>query len=118
MNQADFQDENRSDLHLQGRALLREMYPYDLIFEEVLIPGEDLTFDFVVPLRRLVVECDGIQHTQYIPYFHKNLSGFSKSKLRDAQKVEFCNINNLTLVALSYRDTYEQWKQQLKDAFS
>jgi hypothetical protein len=118
MNQADFNDDNRSGLHLSCRILLKGLYPYDNIFEEVIMPDMDLTFDFVIPLRRLIIEVQGQQHYYYIPYFHKNLGGFTKSKERDNQKIEFCRINNFLYIPLSYRDSYEQWREQIIGAYN
>ena len=110
-------DENRSKPHLFCRKILHELYPYDVILEEILIPNTDLTFDFIVPLRHICVEIQGQQHYKFTPYFHKNLDGFQKSKIRDGQKVEFAQINNWIFLALNDKEQ-DTWKNQIIGAFN
>jgi hypothetical protein len=108
--------ENRSDLHLYARLVLKEIYPFDTISEEVEVPGSDgLRFDFVLPLRKIVLEVQGQQHYNYIRHFHQSAVGFLASKKRDQQKREFCEINKLTLIELKYNER-DNWREQIQSA--
>ena len=46
----------------------------------------------------LVFECQGRQHTEFVKHFHSTRESFYGQKRRDSLKVEYCELNNLTLV--------------------
>lgn len=80
--------------------LLTELFPQDMICEEVVIPGERFVLDFLVRSMRLVVECQGRQHDGFIPYFHGTRQGFHRQQDRDRRKREWCELNDLKLVEI------------------
>lgn len=80
--------------------LLSELFPQDMICEEVVIPGERFVLDFLIPAMRLVVECQGRQHDEFVPYFHGTRQGFHQAQDRDRRKREFCELNDLKLVEI------------------
>ena len=51
-----------------------------------------------------LVEFDGEQHFKYVPYFHKNPSGFKKAQERDRQKNKYCLTHGITLIRVPYWD--------------
>lgn len=105
----------RSSLHVEVRAAIRECYPVSRILEEVHIPGcGKLYADFYLPQVKLMVEAHGRQHFTYVPHFHGSPAGFKKSKLRDKNKSEWCELNNITLVICSEGETSDEWKRKLK----
>jgi len=53
-------------------------------------------------LNKYIIEYDGIQHNQYIPFFHKN-NNFHISKHRDKLKNQYCNKNNISMVLTGTR---------------
>jgi len=76
---------------------------------------DDLTGKKKVPLRfdfglykngRLIclVEFDGRQHYEYIPYFHKNISGFKRQQEWDRRKNKYCLMHNIPLIRIPYWD--------------
>ncbi len=81
---------------------LKELYPHDIILEEVKIPDSRLFCDFVIPAVKLVIECNGKQHYEFNARFHKYYIDFIRQQNRDSMKREFCQINNLTLVEVPY----------------
>ncbi len=118
---ADFSDTSKSNLHLKIRQLLREVYPFDIIMEEVTLPGsnrftnkKELTADFFLPNRYLVVEAHGEQHYMYNPFFFKNKFEFAKAQRRDLDKKEWCKINNIAIIELKYSDSIDTWRQQIE----
>lgn len=78
--------------------MLAELFPQDMICEEVVVPGERFILDYLVPSMRLVVECQGRQHGVYVPYFHGTRQGFHRAQDRDARKRDWCELNRLTLI--------------------
>ncbi len=111
----DDDSRDRSELHIRARKILKSLFPCDKILEEVTLPGSKkngsvLYADFFIPSRSLMVEVHGKQHYEYIPFFHGSKLGFVKSKLRDNDKKEWCDINNIELVELPYNLTDEEWR--------
>ncbi len=107
-----------SNLHKKARILLQEIYPLELILEEVLIPitnSVNLYLDFYIPSLKLSIEVNGKQHYFYTPYFHKSKLNFLKAKVKDKQKVEFCKLNNITLIHLKYNEDINEWKRKISD---
>lgn len=101
----------KSSGHLEARALLGELWPFDLVLEEVHIPGcgTPLYLDFFLPKRVLSVEVQGAHHRKYIPYFHGTTKGFLEQKQRDSLKEQFCHVNNIFLAVL-HDDDRDNWR--------
>lgn len=109
----------RSSGHLLARTILRELYPFDAICEEVTLPGcsdSALFLDFLLPARKLALEINGRQHAEYVPFFHGSKAGFAKSQVRDKKKAEFLRLNGITLVTLD-DDRTDGWRDALRAAF-
>jgi len=106
---------NKSSLHLQARALIKEIFPTLQILEEVGIPirrNEALYLDFYLPLKKMCIEVHGEQHYKFVQFYHNNTMGFLKHKKRDAQKKEWCEKNDITYIELPYNEI-ENWKERL-----
>ncbi len=51
----------------------------------------------------LAFEYNGIQHYEFIPYFHKNnISNFESQKFRDELKLKYCKDENIDLIVIPY----------------
>ena len=108
----------RSQYHLKARSLLKEIYPTCPILEEVPISirrSETLFLDFYIPLHALCVEVHGEQHYSFVPHYHGNRLGFAKAKKRDREKLEWCEVNGITVVELSYKEDEDEWRTRLKN---
>ncbi len=105
-----------SNLHKKARTLLQEVYPLELILEEVLIPitnSVNLYLDFYIPSLKLSIEINGKQHYFYTPYFHKSKLNFLKAKVKDKNKKKWCELNNITPIHLKYNEE-KLWEKQLR----
>lgn len=92
----------RSALHLTVRNVLKSKYPLDIIMEEVPLPGTRLVLDFYLPRANIAVECQGKQHIEQTNFFHKDKLGFINSQVRDRQKADWCELNNIKLITVYY----------------
>lgn len=60
-------------------------------------------FDFYIPLKKLAIEFNGIQHYEPVEKFGGE-EEFEKTKLRDLKKSTYCKNNNIKLLIISYKD--------------
>ena len=107
--------DNKSSHHIRARELLSELFPYQRIYEEVTLPGSKtistglLYADFLIPNKYIIVEVHGKQHYEYCSHFHKTKADFMKSRKRDKKKIEWCELNDFTIIVLPYNKE-DQWK--------
>ena len=110
----------KSKYHIRARKVLSELFSGYNILEEVKLPGSTashrrsvLYLDFFIPNLMLAGEVHGRQHYEFVPYFHKSKAGFIKSLARDEDKKDWCEVNNIKLIVLSYLDTDDDWRDLL-----
>ncbi len=118
-------NEARADcsmLHSRVRILLRAIFPYDCIYEEVALPGikteivkRVLMADFYIHAPRLMIEVQGEQHDKFVEFFHHNRSEFFRARKLDSLKRQWCHQNEITLVELAHDGTDAQWEQQIRN---
>lgn len=110
---------NKSKLHENAICILQELFPGFGIYEEVTLPGSKrftskaLYADIILPHIPMMVEVHGQQHYRHIPFFHKTKMEFVLSQRSDKDKIEWCNINNFTYVALPYNMEHS-WKEMIQ----
>ena len=73
-------------------------------------------FDFYLPKDNICIEFDGPQHFKATDLFGGK-EELIKTKFRDNIKNEYCKINNINLIRISYKDKNieEILKERLKD---
>lgn len=113
----------RSKYHLRARQLLKEIYHSYRILEEVKLPGSTarhrkgvLYLDFYIPQIKKAIEVHGQQHYEYNPFFHKSKADFILSKAKDEDKISWCQLNDISLIALKYSDTDEHWRSIIENS--
>jgi len=57
-------------------------------------------FDFYLPTLNTIIEFDGIQHFQRVPFFHKTDEDFNERVMDDLHKVNYCK-NKFKLIRIS-----------------
>lgn len=110
---------NKSSLHLRARELITNLFPTLQILEEVPAPirrSDILYLDFYLPLKKYCIEVHGEQHYKLVSFYHQNLMGFLKSKKRDNDKREWCDLNGIVYIELPFDETDEQWKERITHA--
>lgn len=112
------QKNNCSSYHLKAKELLKNLFTTDIILEEVVLPGSDLTVDFYLPLRKLGVEVQGEQHTNFTKFFHKDRLGFGKSINRDNNKAKWFQDNGFNFIALDYTENLDEWRSKIKSSLT
>ena len=85
---------------------IKEAFPYFRVVKEyyVFYKDQKLFFDFFIPDLLLAIEAQGIQHYQYVEFFHKDGFGFYKHKHRDRRKKQWAKENSIKLVEVKSSD--------------
>lgn len=104
--------------HRRARALLEALFPAEPRLEEVFLPGCGLYADFYLPARRLVVEVQGVQHYEMVPFFHGGPDAFWRGVGRDHDKRAWCELNQISLAELPHDESDEQWRRRVLDALA
>jgi hypothetical protein len=68
---------------------------------------QHLRFDFYLPEYNTCIEYNGQQHYRIIEIFGGETE-FSKIKIRDNLKIEYCKINNINLLIIKYDENIEE----------
>lgn len=110
-----------SSFHERARHLLKKIFPSEMIFEEVGLPGsfidsknQQLYADFLIPGKKLIVEIQGQGHYKFIAHFHKDKNNFLKIKNNDSRKKEWAELNELILIELPFNESDEQWTARIE----
>lgn len=102
--------------HERARELLKDMFPTEILLEELTLPGtgrSPLYADFYLSNQRMMVEVHGKQHFEYNQHYHGSIAGFRMSKGRDNKKAEWCRLNGIDLIVLKDTDTDDRWREQI-----
>ena len=90
---------SRSKVQFATKQFLFNYWEHHIVFEEFPVAGTKLTLDFYNANKKVAVEVQGEQHTKYIPFFHGgNKANYISQLRRDMSKINFCELNNITLV--------------------
>lgn len=73
---------------------------YDSVCKRI----RNIFVDFFIEELNLVVEYDGEQHYQFLPYFKKDYIGFIDQVNRDNCLKNYCKENSINLLRISYKD--------------
>ncbi len=98
----DSKKKSRSKFQRGVGLQLKEEFPHDIIFEEVIIPEENFVLDFFIPTAKIVVECQGRQHKKHVIFFHNSKKDFHNQLDRDSRKREWCELNRFRLIEIDY----------------
>ena len=100
---------SRSKRQRLTKLFLKKYWKHHIVFEEFPVAGTKLTIDIYNANKKIAVEVQGRQHTKYVPFFHgKNKANYLNQLRRDQDKLEFCKLNNITLVEIYEEDNIDQ----------
>ena len=66
----------------------------------VYYEGHKLFFDFYIPSYKLAIEIQGIQHYEFVEFFHEDRHGLRKQRLKDNIKREWALHNNINILEI------------------
>ena len=101
----DWDKASRSKFQYRVKKFLEKHWGNHVVFEEFPIVGTRMSLDFYNANKKVAVEVQGGQHTKYVPHFHgKYKNNYIAQLDRDQKKLEFCRINDITLVEVYEKD--------------
>jgi len=80
----------------------------------ISIKGYPLHLDGYNDSLNLAFEHNGIQHYEYIPFFHSSLRDFEMLKINDKLKIEKCNLHEKKLIVIPYWIRFSEMENYLK----
>ena len=85
-------------------STLKQAFPNTRINAEYYVnyQGQKLFFDFHMPTLSIVVEVQGVQHTEFNKHFHGTAENFKAQKKRDKIKTEWCHLEDMSLVCVNH----------------
>ena len=89
---------SRSKRQRAVKKFLRPYWKDQIVFEEFPVAGTRMTFDFYNANKKIAIEVQGRQHTQYVPFFHGNKMNYLSQLRRDHDKMDFCKLNKIKLI--------------------
>jgi hypothetical protein len=100
---------SKSKLQYSTKLFLEKYWSRHIVFEEFPVAGTRLSLDFYNANKKIAIEVQGRQHTQYVPFFHgKNKINYLNQLKRDSDKLKFCGLNNITLVEIYETDNLDK----------
>lgn len=106
----------RSAYHQRARAVIGSCFMVSPVLEEVPLPGSGgLRVDFFLPNEYLMIEVQGEQHYHFSAKFHSEPGSFAAAKVRDKNKVRWCEENGITLILLPYSESDDEWRTRIRE---
>ena len=99
--------------------VLSKIYPGAKILTEYVIADRQ-RLDIYIPLLKLAVEHNGIQHSNHVKFFHKTKLDFLEAQKRDKNKAQYCRDHNISLVIIDYNEeiTEDLIKEKIRKALN
>ena len=86
--------------------------------------GRHLPYDFYIELsngKKIIIECDGIQHYEENSHFHRNGWTLEKQQDRDIFKMNKANENDVSIIRVYQPDVWYDrinWEKEITDAIN
>jgi very-short-patch-repair endonuclease len=100
----NWEKKSKSNFQFRTKKFLKKYWLNHVVFEELPVAGTKLSLDFYNANEKIAVEVQGEQHIKFVKFFHRTKASYIDQKRRDAQKKEFCVINNIKLVEIFPKD--------------
>lgn len=95
--------------------IIKKLYPqYKILWEQPIV-AINSRFDIFVKELGIAIEVDGIQHDKVNSFFHQDPFAFKRAFKRDENKNDFCEINGIKMIRLSYDEALKIDQERLKN---
>ena len=98
---------SRSKLQTKVKVFLKNFWKNHIVYEEFPVYGTRMSVDFLNATKKIAIEVNGQQHSQYVKFFHGSRLDYFNSIKRDVKKAEWLQMNEYTLIELEQKDVNE-----------
>ena len=92
-------DASLSKFQFNIKQFLKPYWSYNIVYEEMPLVGTRLRLDLYNATRKIGIECNGKQHTDFNPFFHADSRiNYLAQIRRDSKKYQWCQNNSITLI--------------------
>lgn len=63
-----------------------------------------MPYDIEISNKKIIIEIQGRQHYEYIPYFHGTIDGFKYQQLKDRIKKDYAESKGYDVIYISYNE--------------
>ena len=93
------------------------MYEKEKTFDDLKYKSK-LRFDYYLPQYHLCIEFNGIQHYEYVEYFHRNKAQFQQQIYKDGLKEKYCQDNSISFLELPCDLTVSEVQSRLMNTLN
>ena len=101
---------SRSQLQSKVKKFLQPYWKSHIVFEEFPVYGTRMSVDFLNATKKIAIEVNGKQHSEYVPFFHGSRFNYLKAIKRDVKKAEWLASNNYSLIEIYEKDIEKLYK--------
>jgi hypothetical protein len=95
---------SKSKLQFRTKQILKQWWENHVVYEEFPVYGSLMRVDFLNATKKIAIEVNGRQHSEYVPFFHGSRAEYLKSIKRDHQKAEWLCENGFELMEFEEKD--------------
>jgi len=110
-----WEGESKSKFQKRVKFLVRPLWMNNVVYEEFPVYGTLYTIDFFNATKKIAVEVQGRQHTQFVKYFHGTAFNYLEQLKIDEVKRKFCELNGIKLVEIFEEESKELSFEFLKN---
>ena len=105
---------SRSQIQFKVKQFLKPYWENQIVYEEFPVYGSKMKVDILNATKKIAIEVQGKQHTEFNKFFHKTRGNYLESIKRDHQKREWLKLNNFKLVEIEEEEIKKLSKTFLK----
>ena len=96
----NWDEPSASNLQYQVKQFLYPYWKHHIVYEEFPVYQTRMRVDILNATKRIAVEVNGTQHSQYSKFFHGSRANYLRSIKRDFKKLEWLELNKFELIEI------------------
>ena len=108
---------SRSKLQKSVKLFLKPYWQNHIVYEEFPVYGTRLSVDILNATKKIAIEVNGRQHSNFVEFFHGSRNGYLQSIKRDVKKAEWLKKNNFTLLEIDREDADRLSLEYIQETF-
>jgi|TARA_R110000824_G_scaffold120268_1_gene275366 very-short-patch-repair endonuclease len=109
---------SRSKLQTTAKNFLAGIWKKHIVFEEFPVYGTRMSVDFLNATKKIAIEVNGRQHSEYVKFFHGSRLNYFNSIKRDVKKAEWLEMNGFTLIEIDREDVEQLSVEYIEKEFN